>query len=210
MEVRGTGFVQSDGLVCRFGENTVPVAARFVSESLVECRSRARRVAGNVTLEVSINNQDFSSSGVTFEYLGSPAVGMVRPSQGPVGGGTLVEVTGGPFWERSAATGSLYCRFGSQGFSRAQRISDFVIECLAPAHAAGTVLVKVSINGKDFTSGGVAYAFVGPTIRSVTPSMGPERGGTLVLIALTPGTFPLGHSFYCVFGAVPVLSLIHI
>ena len=155
VQVRGDGFVQGSGLVCRFGAGGIPVAARWLSDSLLECRSRARSVSGNVTLEVSINNQDFSSSGVLFEYVGSPSVAMLRPGQGPVGGGTLVEIQGGPFGERAANLGTIYCRFGSEGLSRAQRASSQVIRCVAPAHAAGEIAVEVSMNGLDFTSSGM-------------------------------------------------------
>jgi hypothetical protein len=114
VRVHGEGFVQGVGLMCRFGDLAVdtPVAARWLSSTLLECRSRGRITAGNVSLEVSSNTQDFSSSGVLFEYLGNPVVGLLRPAQGPIGGGTLVEVQGGPFWARVASLGMLYCQFG--------------------------------------------------------------------------------------------------
>ena len=199
VEVYGTGFEQSENLVCRFGIEAMPVAARFVSETLIECRTRPS-TPGNVTLEVSINNQDFSSSGVTFEYLGSPAVNVLRPGFGPVGGGVLVEITGGPFWERSATLGTLYCRFGAEGYAKAMRINDKVIECLAPAHVAGEVPVEVSINGADYTDSRVTFAFINPTIRYIEPVLGPERGGTL--LTLTGVNMVRGTSGFCRFGGV--------
>ena len=44
VQVRGAGFVQGAELVCKFGglAEDIPVTARWRSESLLECRSRAR------------------------------------------------------------------------------------------------------------------------------------------------------------------------
>ena len=198
VSVHGSGFVQGPGLVCRFGAMDVPVPAKWLSDELIECRSRARNSAGNVTLEVSINNQDFSSSGVLFEYLSTPHVGVVRPGHGPVGGGTLVEIQGGPFWERAATQGTLYCRFGDHGVSKAQRLSNSVIECVSPSHVSGAVPVEVSLNALDFTNDGMAFTYLGPSIESIHPVAGPERGGTWLTI--NGVNMVGGESAYCRFG----------
>ena len=63
--VSGRGFVRGLGLVCRFGVS-VPVSATWLSDELLLCTARPFTAAGNVSMEVSINNQDFSSSGVMF------------------------------------------------------------------------------------------------------------------------------------------------
>ena len=207
VQLQGSGFLQVAGLACRFGSRGLPVPARWLSGTQLECRSRARGVAGNVTVEVSMNNQDFSASGVRFEYLGNAAVGVLRPAQGPVGGGTLVEVQGSAFWERSASLGLLYCRFGPLGLSRAQRISNDAIECVAPAHAAGEVAVEVSLNGVDFTSSGVTYAYLGPTIQAVHPALGPEQGGTVVTVIAD--ALPSAQLVYCLFGALPSAAFVY-
>ena len=201
VQVHGVGFRQADGLVCRFATpaDGGSVAARWLTDSLLECRARARDVAGNVTVEVSINSQDFSTSGVVFEYVDNPVVGGVRPAQGPIGGGTLVGVHGGPFRERSASLGTLYCRFGLHSLSRAQRVSSEVIECASPAHIAGGALVEVSLNGLDFTRSGVSFVYLSPSIEAVHPALGPELGGTLVQIH---GANMVGGSrAFCRFGA---------
>ena len=64
-------------------------------------------------MEVSINTQQFSADGVTFEYQHPSRVLAVAPSRGPAGGGTLVVVHGMDFSERAAALGTLQCRFGT-------------------------------------------------------------------------------------------------
>ena len=117
-----------------------------------------------------------------FEYLGTPVVGLLRPEQGPVGGGTLVEVQGGPFWARPASLGTMFCRFGSDAVSKAHRVSMMAIECVAPSHVAGAVAVEVSMNGLDFTSSGANFVYLSPTIHAVHPTLGPERGGSLIQI----------------------------
>lgn len=80
--VAGSGFVRGPGLACRFGLG-VPVAATWHSAGSLSCVSRPVGRAGNVTLEVSMNNQDFSANGVLFEFLGPPSVRMVRPPKDP-------------------------------------------------------------------------------------------------------------------------------
>ena len=204
VSVHGSGFVQGPGLVCRFGAMDVPVPAKWLSDELIECRSRARNSAGNVTLEVSINNQDFSSSGVLFEYLSTPHVGVVRPGHGPVGGGTLVEIQGGPFWERAATQGTLYCRFGDHGVSKAQRLSNSVIECVSPSHVSGAVPVEVSLNALDFTNDGMAFTYLGPSIESIHPVAGPERGGTVITV--NADAMPSSSTAYCLFGGARSLA----
>ena len=187
VQVYGNGFVQGDMLVCKFGSlpSDRATAARWLSEGQIECRSPNRGgTSGNVTLEVSINNQDFSTNAVMFEYLGQPAVGGIRPGTGPLGGGTLVQITGGPFSQRAASLGTIYCRFGSvetNAVSKAQRVDSTTVECISPAHVAGEVPVEVSMNGLDYTDAGVSFAYLALSLHRCIRN-GPQYGGTLVQI----------------------------
>ena len=109
-------------------------------------------------------------------------------------------VQGGPFGQRAAAFGSLSCRFGTEPLSPARRVSSEVIECIAPAHEARMARVEVTMNGVDFTSDGVVFAYLAPTVHAVHPALGPERGGTRVVVN---GLNMLqGASAVCRFGTV--------
>ena len=102
----GTGFIDTASTRCRFAENLF-VPARLLAPGQLECSSPVPVSSGYVSLEVSTNAQDVSSSGVHFEYLQPVAVRAVEPSQGPIGGGTFVNVTGSGFSARSAGLGYL-------------------------------------------------------------------------------------------------------
>lgn len=67
--VSGTGFIASNQLVCRFGTFAV-VAAQFVSSTHVECPSNSVGAGdvGTVALEISNNNQDYTTNAVEFDY----------------------------------------------------------------------------------------------------------------------------------------------
>ena len=196
IQVAGTNFVAGSGLTCRFGAG-VPVSAQLISRTQVECISPAL-AAGNVTLEVSINNQDYSSSGVVFEVLPVVTVLETRPREGPVGGGTLVVVQGAAYSDRSASLDYIFCRFGTER-SPGRYISDEALECVSPVHAAGNVTLEVTMNGQDYTDYGVVFSYVAPTIQSIYPVLGPEHGGTVVTVVASflP---PLGN-VQCLFGA---------
>jgi hypothetical protein len=66
--VRGTGFLNSDQLYCSFGTQTLQVAT-WTSTTELRCRAPAE-VAGTVSVEVTNNNQDYSSSAVEYLYQG--------------------------------------------------------------------------------------------------------------------------------------------
>lgn len=67
--VIGTNFVRSYGLFCRFG--TEARAATY--DSAVQLRCEAPPVAsnGSVALEISNNNNDYTASGLFFDYYGT-------------------------------------------------------------------------------------------------------------------------------------------
>ena len=68
LSVVGTSFV--NGVVARFG--TVNSGSTvFVSATRVAATAPAQAAAGFVAVEVSINNADFSSSGLLFYYYGA-------------------------------------------------------------------------------------------------------------------------------------------
>ncbi|EKX38835.1 hypothetical protein GUITHDRAFT_144015 [Guillardia theta CCMP2712] len=55
------------------------------------------------------------------------------------------------------------------------------IECVMPAHGRGNASLEVSLNGQDWSTGGrVEYREPRCEVVRVEPSLGPERGGTVV------------------------------
>ena len=84
-----------------------------------------------MTVEVTMNNVDFTSDGVRFTYGAAVAVHAVSPYSGPVSGGTVVRVHG----EHFTADAALACRFGGTSVSPAVFESESVVSCVAPRGA---------------------------------------------------------------------------
>lgn len=76
--VTGTNFVSSFDPHCRFGNGSASPAT-YVSPVQLVCASTARS-AGTVTLEVSNNNQDYTTFALEFTYYGTtpPLFGVAR------------------------------------------------------------------------------------------------------------------------------------
>ena len=67
---------------------------------------------GAVSLDLSLNSQDFGAAGRYYAYFGAPEVASISPTSGPADGGTTVAIDGAEL-----ADGLHYtCRFGNAGF----------------------------------------------------------------------------------------------
>ena len=86
--VYGHGFLGDYAASCRFAGVAVP--ARLLTAGQLECISPLPAVAGYVAVEVTMNGQDYSSTGVHFEYQQPVALRALEPSRGPIEGGTFV------------------------------------------------------------------------------------------------------------------------
>ena len=85
----------------------------------------------------------------------------------------------------------LACRFGTTATVPAKRISSTSLQCVVPSApdfmtSSGTmhhVSVEITFDGIDFTNDGFSFAYYrDPEIQSITPSVGSEQGGTVVMI----------------------------
>jgi hypothetical protein len=106
----------------------------------------------------------------------APTVSGVSPSSGPQGGGTSVTITGTNLANATAVD------FGSNG-ATITGDSATSISAVAPA-GTGTVNVTVTTGGgASPTSAADQYTYVpAPVITGISPSSGPQTGGTLVTI----------------------------
>ncbi len=114
-----------------------------------------------------------------FIYVSRPVVSAVAPASGPLGGGTVVTVTGSAFGSVTGVT------FGGVPASSVSVTSPTTLTAVAPAHPAGSADVEVTtLYGA--TSAAVPadrYAYVAPpAITAVTPGAGPVDGGTAVTV----------------------------
>ena len=214
LTVLGAPFREAATLRCRFDERSKTVTARHVGAGQLECATPAQPGEGARAVEVSLNAQQFSTSGVAFTYVPTVALSSVWPSRGASEGGTAVTVHGSGLTALSEQLGYLQCRFNGT-VVQASAASGASAVCNSSS-ATGIVSVEVSSNGRDFTTSGVQFELVRVVLSEVAPWTGPDLGGTLVTLTGSGIGAVSPLSLDCRFGELePVsasvhLSLIHI
>ena len=120
--VSGRHFAQSGELSCRFGLDGSS-RGQYVSSTLVRCKA-PERGAGTVTVTVSNNGGlDARTGQIAFEYKAGLSVRVIRPSHGPVTGGTSVTLIG------AGMQHGVVCKFGDLSVS-ASVVDSFLKPCL--------------------------------------------------------------------------------
>ena len=167
--------------------------------------------ANTVPLHVSLNSQQYAAVSGGFTYYGQPNVTALSPSTGPVLGGlpALMLAGAGLHSAVSLMGGSHYlCRFGPAAYSPATASADRdEIYCVAPAGAAGTLAVALTLNGQQYHEAPVPFdrhASAAATLAAVaSPTSGPIDGATLVEIRPPGGGAALsgGDDYRCRFSA---------
>jgi hypothetical protein len=212
--VTGTGFIASPRFRCRFG--AVSVLPVSVSPKTAVCVAPAHAPAA-VAVGVTNNNADYAdadavaAAAATFTYRRTATTATITPKNGPVGGGTVVAVTGANFDAASddpaATSGKMYCRFGSSAGGgpavvvEGQWSTPFAAACTAPPMPAGITAVEVSAGGADFTGSGVQFEYQpDASVTAVSPASGPEEGATQVVVTGT-GFARNTPALLCRFGA---------
>jgi hypothetical protein len=141
VKITGLNFKNPDVTAVHFG--TV-AASKFTIESgsslTVETPPAAVGKV-SVTVTTSAGTSATTKAG-TFQFF--PTVSAVSPSGGPTAGGTSVTLTGTGFVPGTAGT---KITFGTAKATSVNCISTTTCTATAPAHAAGTVDVKVSVTG---------------------------------------------------------------
>ena len=145
---------------------------------------------------LSMNGQQYASSGVSFTYQPSASVSYISPASALSEGGTPVTVHGAGFSSASEALGVLTCRIGS-ATRRAVWASSSAIVCNSTRSAAGEARVEVSNNAREYTSSGIRLRLVSLRVLDVHPWSGPVGGATVVSV-MAYGSWPGG--LRCRFG----------
>ncbi len=172
-----TGTDLTGATAVRFGSTA---ATNFTVNSATQITAIAPAGSGNVDVTVTTpGGTSATTAGDKYAYI--PSVTNVKPSSGPLGGGTSVTITGTGF------TGASAVKFGATNATTFTVNSATKITATAPAGAAGTVDVRVTtVGGTSAIGAGDKYTYVpAPTVTSVAPSSGPLGGGTSVTITGT-------------------------
>jgi len=137
--------------------------------------------AGTGVVDVTVTTPEgTSATSPADQFIYGPNVTGVSPNRGPVSGGTSVTVTGSDF------TGATAVKFGSTNATSFKVNSQSSITAV-PAEGTGTVDVTViDPEATSPISSADQFSYVPPpTVASVSPTRGPEAGGTEVTITVT-------------------------
>eukprot|EP01047_Picozoa_sp_COSAG01_P009076 COSAG01_NODE_368_length_18064_cov_5.721959_1_plen_4267_part_10 len=213
--VSGTNFFDTGIISCKWGTSRDAEAPATYNEGSIECASP--RVSsldnpyemGDYDLQVALNGEQYSSTPasqtpLTFFFYVAPRVASISPDLGLFTGGTNVALSamaGAPFVQ-PGGTNQIKCMFaGSDSRMKVTGVYDIVtgaITCDSPAAPYGmTAEVEVALNGQQFTSDKVAFAYT-PRISALDIHTGPTSGRTI--IAVTGSGFQdTGNSLVCRF-----------
>jgi hypothetical protein len=120
----------------------------------------------------------------------NPAITSISPNQGPENGGTSVTLTGTSFTNVTSVTIG-----GNVVPASALTVTPTTIVFATPAHAAGPVPVVINALQGDSAPATFTYLAVPATSTSLTPTSGPESGGTPVTITGSGFTGATGVTF---------------
>ena len=196
--LNGEGFsyraARVGALQCRF--NASNVMGEYLSPKTIICIAPAH-APGTVTVEVTNNLQQYTSSGLTFIF-DTNSVRYVHPAHGPVLGGSLTIIS--VSWTMPPLHDSLSCLFGSDGAVLASFDALGRVSCVSPpSTAAGAVMVSISSSYASCLSSVTFTYEEEPVLDALHPVMGPAQGGTLV--AIFGSDFHSTHSLWCKFTA---------
>lgn len=177
------------------GEVRVPAAHNATAEA-VTCALPAG-APEQLTLEVSLNGQQFTSDGRAFARHTLLPISGLSPASGPVLGETTVKVAHVPVALTACDT---RCRFEGSGHVVNGTLEADGMVCLSPGGVASGPL-ELSLNGQQFSASDFVFeAYVPPTLSQLLPPLGPAAGATALLV--TADSVRGGSDVRCRFAAV--------
>ena len=165
----------------------VPGDAYWVDNLQLDSASllSSAEIASPVSLEVSLNGQDYSALGFRYSYLSQPQISALLPPGGPLGGDTRVRVAGS-----GLRGGSGYaCRFGEVRVHASWDEAAGEVVCVTPpqpghAPAGGSLPFAIALNvadadhpdplaAADFTLAAPEFTYHGPLTCCPAPLRSP-------------------------------------
>lgn len=200
VSIRGEGFKNTAELSCMFG-NIPGVGTTWLDSTTLLCKTPPYR-PGLVSVRVTNNGVDFSSSVLEYLYVDDATVEDIKPNQVLERGQVPIFVKGSNFINTTA----LACRFGTVAVSGLFYSPELLV-CVVPSHSSqlrlqrrvGLFSLEVSINGLDYTDSGkfIQYKTVSPPgfyERDWMPVVAPNGSysagkGNLNFTLCNPGSF---------------------
>ena len=194
--VTGSNFLNSPTLLCSFGAATSQ--GQFVDASHVLCPTPvAANLSANASLPLAVwfgTGAPVMSIAASYQLLPAPYVGSLSPAVGPVGGGSVISVSGGDFRSFSP----LWCLFNDSSPVAASVLSPTMLTCPSPAVSSpATVRLQLSVDGLTAVTSPLTFAYHSTIqLASLAPSSVSELGGLLTITAGS-GAFIDSSSLSC-------------
>ncbi|KAG3167670.1 hypothetical protein C6341_g11639 [Phytophthora cactorum] len=145
-------------------------------DGVVTCRIGVKQ-PGKQPLQVSVNELDFTTSSLYFEYVEDIVIHELIPNLGPsVDANTVMTVRGTGFINSV----NLACIFRSARIP-ATFINPSMISCAVPRESPGKATVRVTNNGIDASASSASYLYLKDvSVSRLFPTKGLKEGGTTV------------------------------
>eukprot|EP01029_Cantina_marsupialis_P013337 TRINITY_DN2955_c0_g4_i10.p1 TRINITY_DN2955_c0_g4~~TRINITY_DN2955_c0_g4_i10.p1 ORF type:complete len:1670 (+),score=351.95 TRINITY_DN2955_c0_g4_i10:496-5010(+) len=161
--VHGSGFVESEDLLCKVGQQISK--ARFITSAVVECvvavvHLSEQEQSRDLFVAISNNGIDFADA-LVFTVDLPPMVFSITPNSGLFRGQIPSFVTGDNFQNST----DLACRFGQQDVP-ALYLSSQQVVCVVPSRVGnqiepfGSIDVEITNNGIDYSASGVEFEYI--------------------------------------------------
>ena len=203
--VEGRNF--GDRTQVTFGGSTLQRLRRIDDRAIAGTSPAGPVGAADVRVENDDGQSDTLVNGWAWGSNAPPtfSVARVSPEIGPIGGMTRVTVIGSGFEAGAAVT------FGGQPATGVQVVGGATISCTTPSGTIGPVEVVVTQGAGRQARLPLGFWYFDPALRgstpsiaAVTPALGPQTGGTMVLI--TGGGYEDGARVY--FGQTEATSVV--
>jgi IPT/TIG domain len=172
--IHGTNL--TSGATVRFG-TTASSLVTFVTSTKLLARAPAHPAG---VVNVTVRTPGGTTPVVTadrYTYEAAPTVASVVPNGGSTTGGNTVTING------TGLVPGATVKFGTTASTVVTFVSPSQITAKAPAHAAGTINVRVTTSaGTSAIGNRDLYAFGAPTVSSLVPHSGSTAGGNTVTI----------------------------
>jgi hypothetical protein len=176
-----TGSNFGSGSVVSFGGT--PATTTFVNASQLTAIAPASAADQTVNLNVSTGGSTSrASAGNDYTYMGiGPTVTAVSPNDGRLAAGTSVTITGTNF-----VKGATNVHFGTAAATSVTVVNPTTITAKSPAGTGAVNIVVATGEGKSPITPADVFTYQGvPTVTGVSPSAGPQGGGTAVTLTGT-------------------------
>ena len=173
-----TGTDLTDATDVQFGNTS---AINFTPDSPTQITATAPAGSGIVDVTITtpggvstINDAD------QYSYIPAPTITGVNPTSGPESGGTTVTITGTDF------SGATDVEFGTTAATNFRVDSPSQITAVAPAGSGIRDVTVTTSSGTSSASRADLYTYIAaPTVTGISPTSGPDSGGTTVTITGT-------------------------